>query len=193
MNLLLPCGGNSGKRGNRQPAGKHSQGRGKMAACRDPDCELYESTPQIATLGSRVMRFHWQAIMWWPITSVRRQDQRPAFASTSLDAFDSTSARSSLRETPISESPISSASFVGVTLIRTASRVRDLRDLVPVFKLSSWFDMVAFVYPAELPSRECRLLATMLQLKIEGLTSTLKCAPPHRWNREKHPGGRALT
>ncbi len=75
----------------------------------------------------------------------RRQDQRPAFASTSLDAFESTSARSSLRETPISESPISSASFSGVTLIKTASRARDLRVLVPVFKLSSWLDMVAFV------------------------------------------------
>ncbi len=118
----------------------------------------------------------------------RRQNQSPAFARTSLDAFDSTSARSSLRETPISESPISSASFSGVTLIRTASRVRDLRDLVPAFKLSSWLDMVAFVYSAELPSRECRLLAIMLQLKIEGLTSTLKMRPTTQMEPRKTSG-----
>jgi hypothetical protein len=49
------------------------------------------------------------------------------------------------------------------------------------------------VCPAELPSAKCRLLAAMLQLKMRGVTSTLMCAPPHRWNREKHLGGRTLT
>jgi hypothetical protein len=78
-------------------------------------------------------------------------------------------------------------------LIKTASRARLLRVLEVVSATSFWFDIIGLVYPAELPSAKCRLLAAMLQLKMRILASTLMCAPPHRWNREKHLSGRALT
>ena len=73
----------------------------------------------------------------------------PAAASTSEDDLLSTRARSSLRLTPISAVPISSASFAAVSLSKTLSRVRGLRDFVTTVSVS--FDISIILLAAALP------------------------------------------